>query len=240
MPSGTSRLPSRIGFVNVSGVDSNRRRRRRARRATATADRPRPDAARCEIGSSRPDLGEHAERLFGRSGAQNLVVLLEQPRRRALRDLVAMRADGIEDRRIDREVQARGERDGAQHADRILAQPHFRIADRSHDAGAEIFEAADVVDDRERRDVVDERVDREVAPERVLFRRAEGVVVVDQVLAFGRASGSGAGTPSCTTSSPGCTCRRNVATSMTFGPNLTCASRKRRPMIQQLRKSFLT
>ena len=33
--------------------------------------------------------------------------------------------------------------------------------------------------------------------------------------------------------------RRKVATSITFWPNLTCASRKRRPMIQQLRNSFL-
>ena len=45
----------------------------------------------------------------------------------------------------------------------------------------EIVEAADVVDDRERRDVVEERVDREVAAERVLLRRAECVVAVDAV-----------------------------------------------------------
>ena len=69
----------------------------------------------------------------------------------------------------------------------ILAQAHFGIANRAHDAGVEILEAADVVDDRERRDVVDERVDREVAAERILFGRAEGIVVMDQMLAFGRA-----------------------------------------------------
>jgi hypothetical protein len=33
--------------------------------------------------------------------------------------------------------------------------------------------------------------------------------------------------------------RRNVATSMVLFPNLMCASRKRRPMIQQFRNSFL-
>jgi hypothetical protein len=89
------------------------------------------------------------------------------------------------------------ERDRANHPHRIFAQPHVRIANRAHDAGAQIVEAADVVDDRESGDVVEQRVDREVAAERVLFRRAERVVVVNEVLAFG-VDGSGAGTPSCT------------------------------------------
>ena len=150
--------------------------------------------------------------------------------------------------RIDREVEARRERDRAQHPNRILAEPHVRIADRSHDAGAQILQAADVVDDREGRDVVEQRVDREVAAERVFFGRAERVVAMEQVLVgrSGSAVGSLAsrrpGTPSwhAILLSPGWTWRRNVATSMTFGPNLTCASRKRRPMIQQFRKSFLT
>ena len=51
---------------------------------------------------------------------------------------------------------------------------------RADDAGAEVVEPADVVDDREGRDVVEERVDREVAAEGVLFRRAERVVVMNQ------------------------------------------------------------
>ncbi len=52
--------------------------------------------------------------------------------------------------------------------------------------GAQVVEPADVVDDRERGDVVGERVDREVAAERIFLGRAEGVVVVDQLLAFRR------------------------------------------------------
>ena len=55
-----------------------------------------------------------------------------------------------------------------------------RIADRANQPVAKILQAADVVDDRERRDVIEERVDREVAPERVLFGRAERVVVANQ------------------------------------------------------------
>ena len=120
-------------------------------------------------------------------------------------------------------------------------KPDVGIADRADDAGAQIVEAADVVDDREGRDVVEQRVDREVAAERVFFRRAERVVVMDQMFAFRRASGSGAGHAVLRRLlRPAATWRRNVATSMTFCPNLTCASRKRRPMIQQFRNSFLT
>ena len=94
-----------------------------------------------------------------------------------------MQPDRFEHRRIQREVEARRERDSTQHPYRILDEPHFRIADRSHDAGPKILHAVHVVDDREGRDIVDERVDREVAPEGVLFGRAEGIVAVEQLLA---------------------------------------------------------
>ena len=46
---------------------------------------------------------------------------------------------------------------------------------------AQIVEATDVVDDRERRDVVEQRVDGEVAPKRIFFGRAEGVVAMNQL-----------------------------------------------------------
>jgi hypothetical protein len=46
--------------------------------------------------------------------------------------------DGTEDG-DDREI-PRGERDRAQHADRIFPQPHFRIADgQARRAGGEVF-----------------------------------------------------------------------------------------------------
>ena len=53
------------------------------------------------------------------------------------------------------------------------------------------LEPADVVDDRERADVVEERVDGEVAPEGVLFRRAVGVVALNQAVVR-RAAAAGA------------------------------------------------
>src|SRR4051794_5255914 len=96
-----------------------------------------------------------------------------------------MCADGGEHRRVNGEVEARGEGDGAQHAHRVFAKPYFRVANRAHHTRAEVVEAADVVDDRKRGDVVDQGVDREVAPEGVLFGRPERVVMVNQVFAFG-------------------------------------------------------
>ena len=135
------------------------------------------------------------------------------------------------------------------------------IADAADQPAIEIVEAADVVDDRERADVVEERVDGEVAAERVFFRRAVGVVAMNEARSLGvlrRAVAVGRSDSAATlpgrrprrggtaaasisgVSSFGSTCRRNVATSMVLVPNLTCARRNRRPMIQQLRKSFLT
>ena len=97
---------------------------------------------------------------------------------------------------IDREIEACGQRDGAQHADRIFDEPFVRIADAADHAGPQIGQPAGVVDDRKRRDVVEERVDREVAAERVLFRRAERVVVVHQLhVRPPTVDGSGGGTP---------------------------------------------
>ena len=100
-------------------------------------------------------------------------------------------------------------------------------------------EAADVVDDRERRDVVEERVDREVAAERVLFRRAERVVVANHADPPARRRRSALGGRRLVLGARQARCRRNVATSIVLLPKRTCASRKRRPMIQQFRNSFL-
>src|SRR5438046_10618209 len=58
----------------------------------------------------QPGVGEPAEGPLGRAGAQNLVVLLEQTGWRALRDLMAVDADCIEDGMLDREVEPRRER----------------------------------------------------------------------------------------------------------------------------------
>jgi hypothetical protein len=178
--------------------------------------------------------------------------------------------DGVADGFVDGEVEARRKHERAHHPDGIFLEAFVRIPDAAHDAGAQVVDAAGVVDDRQRADVVEQGVDREITPESVFFGRAKGVVVVDD--ACGRleggwtsddvsvvsvipsprftdgcpsvASASGASVGVSTTagsvSVPGTIRRRKVATSTTLvGPNLTCANRKRRPMIQQFRKSFL-
>ena len=138
-----------------------------------------------------------------------------------------MDPNGFQALSIDREVESRGQRDRPHHPDGILSKAHLRVADRPHQARAEIGEAINVVDDRESRDVVKERVDREVAAKRILFRRAERVVVMNQAVLRGVSGrriirtarcrrGRQAGTPSSTTSSPAASWRRNVATSITF------------------------
>src|SRR6185295_3749011 len=58
----------------------------------------------------QPDVRQTAKRALRRTGAQDLVVLLEQPRLRALRNLAAVRADRFDERRLDREVEPRRQR----------------------------------------------------------------------------------------------------------------------------------
>src|SRR6185295_16283647 len=101
------------------------------------------------------------------SRAQQLVELLDQPRRRAAGDLLTGLRNRIIDWRIDAEVQPRCHRHGTEHANRIFLETLPRVADTADQAVAKIGEAARVVDDRKRSDVVEERVDGEVAPERI-------------------------------------------------------------------------
>ena len=181
-------MPSRIAFDERLGrrFEPPAIRVERGERP-ATAARRRRGAARRRSARSRPTSARPRNAFSDVSGAQNLVVLLEQPRRRAL---ARSRAGACGSHASIGGSIVKSSRAASATARSIRTgsslKPHFGIADRSDDAGAQIVEAADVVDDREGRDVVEERVDREVAAERVLFGRAERVVVVDQVLAFRR------------------------------------------------------
>src|SRR5205814_733194 len=83
----------------------------------------------------------------GGASAQDFVVLLDQARRRACRDLAAMLADGLGKRRIDREVDPRRQRDGAQHPDRIFLYANIRTTNGSDNPCREVFETAHIVDD---------------------------------------------------------------------------------------------
>jgi hypothetical protein len=128
-------------------------------------------------------LDEAAEGLLGPPAPQNLVEPLHQPRRRRAADLAAMPCDGLDNRWIDREAEPRGERERAEHPNRILDEPIVGIPDRANEPVADVLQTADVVDDRPRPDVIEERVHREVAAEGVLFRRAKRVLVRERPVA---------------------------------------------------------
>jgi hypothetical protein len=85
----------------------------------------------------------------------------------------------------DREAEPARELHGAHHPDGVFLEADVGVADRANEAGPEVLEAADVVDDREVADVVEEAVDREVPPEGVLAGRSERVLGSLQQLGSG-------------------------------------------------------
>ena len=94
-PSGTSSDPSRMALVSVSGARCEpaaigvERRQRLPERVAGAALQLRRRSARAA--GARPASGT---RCSGGARAQQLVELFDQPRRRAARDLAAMRRDG--------------------------------------------------------------------------------------------------------------------------------------------------
>ena len=180
-PSGTSSVPSSTGLVSVPARIEPAAIARRARERRHSASFFAPRCISGVTGSSRPCSASAGTSARG-ARAQDLVVLLDQPRRRR----VAIRCDACDASTTGRvepkprraaNATARSMRTGSSWK-RSFGSPIERISPSS-----QILQAADVVDDREGGDVVEQRVDREVAAERVLFGRAEGVVVLDQQVA---------------------------------------------------------
>ena len=87
-----------------------------------------------------------------------------------------MAGDGLGAVGVDREVQARGEAHGAEHAHGVFAEADVGVSDRTQRLLGEVAQATGVVDDLRGGDVVEEGVDREVAAQRVLLGGAERVV----------------------------------------------------------------
>ncbi len=123
--------------------------------------------------------GQQTKRFLRRARAEDLVILLNQPCGRRVRNQVPVFLNRFDDRLIEAEPQSGSESDRAKHPDRIFLKALPRVANRPDHAVAKIVESADVIDDRQRREVVEQRVDREVAAKRVLFGRAKGVVVTN-------------------------------------------------------------
>src|SRR5271169_509091 len=84
-----------------------------------------------EVGQ-KPHLVESLEGTPRGPLSEDLVDLLEEPRRAALRDLTPKRADRFDGIAIDVEIEALREGDRSQHAHRVLAKPDARVADRSY------------------------------------------------------------------------------------------------------------
>ena len=111
---------------------------------------------------------------------------------RAFEDL-RLRAHRLPRGLLDLEVEARGELDRAQDANRIFGEADVGVADGAQHAILEVVEPVDEVQDLLLGRIEEEPVHREVAATRVLAGRAEDVVLGDQqilvvVLGLGLAS----------------------------------------------------
>src|SRR5215470_2195647 len=97
------------------------------------------------------------------------VGLLDQPRDRGFEQISAMALDSVPRRRFDLEAKLRGESNRAHHPDRILAHPHFRLADGPDESAEKIVNAAGVVDHAKGLRIIKQRVDGKVASKRVFL-----------------------------------------------------------------------
>src|SRR5690606_35748491 len=80
---------------------------------------------------------------------------------------------------MNRETELRGETNRAQDAHRIFSIARLRIADQTQHACTSIFDASDVIPNREIADVVVEGIRCEISPPYVLFDRAVEIVAQD-------------------------------------------------------------
>ena len=108
---------------------------------------------------------------------ENLQQLLVETRHGGQRDHAALPLQRGGGRRLQLEAMLADQFQGAQHADGILLETLFRIADRPHDAGLQILNAARIVDDAARSHQIHvEGVHREITPLDIVFQRAEFIV----------------------------------------------------------------
>ena len=121
----------------------------------------------------QPRFGEQLEAASRRPFGEDLHDLVADALGGHVGDGGRRGADRVQRRGLDREAEAGGEADGAQHAQPIFGDARSGVADGADDAGAQVGLAGDEVDHLARQGVEEERVDGEVAAERVLPRRAE-------------------------------------------------------------------
>ncbi len=117
---------------------------------------------------------QQLEAAFGRSFAEDQSNLLADALPRDAVDLGRCPPDDAPRAGVDREVEARGDADRAQHAELVFLEAGRGVSDRAYDAARQVVAAADVVDDPIFDGIEEHTVDREIAPGRVLARVAEG------------------------------------------------------------------
>jgi hypothetical protein len=140
-------------------------------------------------------LAQQVEGAPAEAREEQLLELVEEPRRRDVleeaRERRERRARGL----VDREAEFRLEAHGTEHSHRVLAVACLWVADQADRPRADVFDAADVIPDREVLDVVVERVAGEVSSPHVLVDRAVHVVsqepsaIVVQAVVVARISG---------------------------------------------------
>jgi hypothetical protein len=121
-------------------------------------------------------LAQLAQALDRVARHQQLEHLVEEPRRRHVLEEFGHLADRRAGRRVDGQAQLGAEARGAQHAHRVFAVAHARVADHAQRLLLQVGHAVVVVDDGFVGGVVVQRVDGEVAAGGVFGHRAEHVV----------------------------------------------------------------
>jgi hypothetical protein len=87
--------------------------------------------------------------------------------------------DSVKHQFINREIQAGSKSHGTHHPHWIFEKSHIWITDTTNQAGVEVFQAANVVDDSRGGNVVEKSIHGKVSPESVFFRRTKRVIATD-------------------------------------------------------------
>jgi hypothetical protein len=87
--------------------------------------------------------------------------------------------DSVKHQFINPEIQAGSKSNGTHHPDWIFEKSHIWIADTTNQAGVEVFQAANVVDESRGCNVVEKSIHGKVSPESIFFWRTKRVIATD-------------------------------------------------------------
>jgi len=87
--------------------------------------------------------------------------------------------DSVKHQFVNPEIQAGRKSNGTHHPDWVFKKSHIWIADTTNQAGVEIFQAANVVDESRGCNVVEKSIHGKVSPESIFFGCAKCVIAPD-------------------------------------------------------------